>query len=54
MILEGWDMDKRCALPPGSVLDFPGLRCTIEGEQGRGSNAIVYRGWYADHHDAGR
>ena len=41
-------MDGRKALPPGAVLDFPGMRCVVEEEVGRGSNAIVYRGRYAD------
>ncbi len=41
-------MDKRTALPHGYVLDFPGMSCVIEEEAGRGSNAIVYNGWYVD------
>lgn len=41
-------MDQRAALRSGSVLCFPGMRCTLECETGRGSNAIVYRGWYPD------
>ena len=41
-------MDGRKALPPGFVLDFPGMRCVVVEEVGRGSNAIVYRGRYAD------
>ncbi|MBQ2957793.1 MAG: hypothetical protein IJE08_15200 [Clostridia bacterium] len=41
-------MDYRKALEAGSVLDFPGMQCTLEEEVGRGSNAIVYRGWYPD------
>ena len=42
--------DHRTALPPGSRLSFPGLTCTIISEIGRGSNALVYRAWYADHY----
>ena len=41
-------MDQRTALPRGTVLPFPGMACEIEGELGRGSNAIVYVGSYAD------
>ncbi len=41
-------MDKRMALPVGWELQFPGLKCVTEEEIGRGSNAIVYRGWYED------
>ena len=41
-------MDARKALAAGTVLDFPGMCCTIEEEIGRGSNAIVYRGFYPD------
>ncbi len=41
-------MDGRKALAPGVALPFPGMECIIEQEIGRGSNAIVYRGWYAD------
>ncbi len=41
-------MDKRNALPVGYRLSFPGLTCTVEEEIGRGSNAIVYKGTYAD------
>ncbi|MBR6569391.1 MAG: hypothetical protein IKK75_02955 [Clostridia bacterium] len=41
-------MDQRKALPIGTALAFPGLVCTIEEEIGRGSNAIVYKGFYAD------
>lgn len=41
-------MDHRKALAPGETLDFPGMHCTVEREIGRGSNAIVYRGWYPD------
>lgn len=46
-------MDKRSGLKPGDLLAFPGLACLIESEIGRGSNAIVYRGWYEDGHHAG-
>lgn len=41
-------MDHRKALAAGSVLDFPGMPCTLETEIGRGSCAIVYRGSYPD------
>lgn len=41
-------MDHRKALAAGSVLDFPGMPCTLEAEIGRGSNAIVYCGSYPD------
>lgn len=41
-------MDHRKALAPGSLLDFLGMPCTLENEIGRGSNAIVYRGFYPD------
>lgn len=41
-------MDYRKALAAGSVLDFPGMPCTLEREIGRGSNAIVYGGYYPD------
>ena len=46
------EMDKRIALLPDEILDFPGLTCHIISEIGRGSNALVYRAWYADHHHA--
>ena len=41
-------MDHRQALPPGTLLPFPGMPCTLAGESGRGSNAIVYMGSYPD------
>lgn len=41
-------MDHRKALPRATVLDFPGMQCTLGEEVGRGSNAIVYTGWYPD------
>ncbi len=41
-------MDYRKALPPQTLLDFPGMPCTLSGEVGRGSNAIVYLGTYPD------
>ncbi len=44
-------MDKRVALPAGYQLHFPGMCCIVEGEVGRGLNAIVYRGWYQDASD---
>ena len=47
-------MDIRKALPKGTVLHFEGLACTLEEEVGRGSNAIVYRGFYHDTHQSGQ
>ena len=41
-------MDYRKALPPGTLLLFPAMACTLTGELGRGSNAIVYTGNYPD------
>lgn len=41
-------MDHRQALPPGTLLPFPAMPCTLTGELGRGSNAIVYVGNYPD------
>ena len=41
-------MDVRTALLPGTLLSFPGMTCTVEHEVGRGSNAIVYEGYYLD------
>ena len=41
-------MDHRQALPPGTVLPFPSMSCTLDIELGRGSNAIVYMGSYPD------
>lgn len=41
-------MDRRQALAKGFQLCFPGLTCVVEEEIGRGSNAIVYHGWYTD------
>ena len=41
-------MDRRTALPEGTVLPFPGLSCRIDGYVGRGSNAIVYEASYPD------
>lgn len=41
-------MDHRKALPPGTLLSFPGMPCTLNEEIGRGSNAIVYKGTYPD------
>lgn len=41
-------MDHRQALPPGTLLPFPAMPCTLAGELGRGSNAIVYMGSYPD------
>ena len=44
-------MDYRKALAAGSILEFSGMPCTLEAEIGRGSNAIVYKGHYADRMD---
>lgn len=41
-------MDRRQALARGTQLAFPGMTCIIEGEIGRGSNGVVYEGWYSD------
>lgn len=41
-------MDRRQALPPGTVLTFPGMPCNLGEEIGRGSNAIVYKASYPD------
>ena len=42
-------MDKRSSLPEGANLSFPGnMVCTVLAEEGRGSNAIVYRAEYGD------
>ncbi len=41
-------MDHRMPLDIHTVLAFDGMACCIEEEIGRGSNAIVYRGWYRD------
>lgn len=41
-------MDRRQALPPGTVLAFPGMPCNLGEEIGRGSNAIVYKASYPD------
>ena len=41
-------MDCRKTLPPGTLLPFPAMPCTLTGELGRGSNAIVYTGRYPD------
>jgi len=41
-------MDHRKALPPGTLLLFPAMSCTLAEEIGRGSNAIVYMGSYPD------
>lgn len=47
-------MDKRRGLPAGASLSFPGMECEIVAEIGRGSNAIVYLGRYADALNAGQ
>ncbi len=41
-------MDGRIALKVGCYLNFPGMNCVVQEEIGRGSNALVYRGWYED------
>lgn len=41
-------MDERTALEAGTILDFPGMECTVGAYVGRGSNAIVYTGSYPD------
>ena len=41
--------DNRRELNKGDILKFPGLECTVDECIGKGSNAIVYLGHYADH-----
>ena len=41
--------DKRTELEQGYVLNFPGMECVVEECIGKGSNALVYLGHYADH-----
>lgn len=41
-------MDHRTELRAGTALAFPGMTCIVERCIGRGSNAIVYEGWYQD------
>lgn len=41
-------MDYRKGLETGTVLEFPGMSCTIRKEIGRGSNTIVYQSSYPD------
>lgn len=41
-------MDGRRPLKAGYSLTFPGMNCIVQEEIGRGSNALVYRGWYED------
>lgn len=41
-------MDARRPLKAGDILHFPGMECVVQEEIGRGSNALVYRGWYED------
>lgn len=41
-------MDYRTALPAGTELPFPGMRCRIHRCAGRGSNAMVYEASYPD------
>ena len=44
-------MDNRIALSNSQKLYFPSMTVTVEGEIGRGSNSIVYRGTYPDMHN---
>lgn len=41
--------DKRIELTSGYPLNFPGMDCIVDECIGKGSNAIVYLGHYADH-----
>ena len=41
--------DKRIELDSGYTLNFPGIDCIVDECIGKGSNAIVYLGHYADH-----
>lgn len=41
--------DKRTELEKGYVLKFPGMECVVEKCIGKGSNALVYLGHYADY-----
>ena len=41
-------MDTRIRLDPGTILAFPGMKCTIESFAGQGSNSLVYLGTYPD------
>lgn len=41
-------MDHRVPLRSRTVLKFDGMDCHVEEVVGRGSNAIVYKGWYPD------
>ncbi len=41
-------MDNRLIIKNGTVLDFPGMKCTITEYVGCGSNGIVYKGEYSD------
>ena len=47
--MEGDCVDYRIPLKLHTALDFEGMLCHVEEVVGRGSNAIVYRGWYADY-----
>lgn len=42
-------MDTRVELQKNDRLFFPGMDCTIDHSVGRGSNVIVYVGYYKDH-----
>lgn len=41
-------MDERKPLARHTKLGFAGMECVVEHPIGRGSNAIVYKGWYPD------
>lgn len=41
-------IDRRAKLNNGAILDFPGMKCRIDGFVGCGSNALVYRGSFSD------
>ncbi len=46
-------MDVRQNLKAGAILSFEGMCCVVEDAIGRGSNAIVYKGYYLDHRESG-
>lgn len=41
-------MDHRILLTPGTRLAFPGMNCVVDAFVGKGSNAVVYEGFYCD------
>ncbi len=49
MIMKTGFEDKRIELTSGYPLNFPGMDCIVDECIGKGSNAIVYLGHYADH-----